>query len=127
MKCVVGKDWAASLSCLKTTYQAMVEPCLEYAVPAGAHIVTSNLSKHDKIQNHAAKIMTGATRSTPVKLMEFNTGFIPLQKRRYKIVFQYGARLIGLKATHMNHELISNWQRTFRLKQCKPLNYIKIF
>ena len=68
IKCLVGKDCSSPISCLTTTYQVRVRPCLQYGIPIWAHVTTSNLSKPDKIQNHVSRIKTGAARSTPVKV-----------------------------------------------------------
>ena len=51
----------------------MLSSCLQYAVPVWAH-AASNLSKLDKVQNNATKIAKKPKRSTPVKLMKFETG-----------------------------------------------------
>ena len=60
--------------------------------------------------------MTGATRSIPVKLMEFETGLLSLSKREYGIVLKHGSRLNGIKAAYMNYDFFTNWQSVTRLK-----------
>ena len=53
--------------------------------------------------------MTGATRSTPVKLMEFETELMFLQKMQDGIVLKHGSRLNDMKEAHMNYDFVSNW------------------
>ena len=54
--------------------------------------------------------MIGATRSIPVKLMEFDAGLMSLSKREYGTVLKHGSRLNGKKAAYMNYDFVSKWQ-----------------
>ena len=113
-------------TCLKTTYQAMVRPCFEYAVPVWTYLASSNLFKLYIVQNHATGIKTGTTRSTPIQLIEFETDLLLLWKTRDEMVLKYDAIISGLKETLANHDLISTWQRSACLKHYSPENSLKI-
>ncbi|XP_052257940.1 uncharacterized protein LOC127862720 [Dreissena polymorpha] len=89
MRKLAGTTWGANEHILKTVYQGTVRPQLEYSSPTWSSTAKSNRQALDKIQNQALRIMTGATKSTPIAFMEKITGIQPLQERRdVKILLQ---------------------------------------
>lgn len=89
MRKLAGTTWGANEQILKTVYQGTVRPKLEYSSPTWSTTAKTNQQALDKVQNQALRIMTGATKSTPIAFMEKLTGIQPLQERRQaKILLQ---------------------------------------
>ncbi|XP_052213548.1 uncharacterized protein LOC127832237 [Dreissena polymorpha] len=89
MRKLAGTTWGANEHILKTVYRGTVRPQLEYSSPTWSTTAKSNRQALDKIQNQALRIITGATKSTPIAFMEKITGIQPLQERRdVKILLQ---------------------------------------
>ena len=82
MRKLAGTSWGASEQILKTVYQGTVRPHLEYNSTAWSTTAKTNQQALDKVQNQALRIITGATKSTPISFMEKLTGIQPLQERR---------------------------------------------
>ena len=80
----------------------------------------ASLDKLDKIQYAAGRIMTSATRSTSTDYVKHEAELIPLNKRRDEIMLK-GSGLKRLPKGHMNHDLITKWQKISRLKRLSPL------
>ena len=80
MQSIAGRQWRASVPCLRATYLAAVKPHLAFGVPVWTHAAKSNLDKLDRIQYAAGRIITGATRSTSTDYVEHEAELIPLNK-----------------------------------------------
>ena len=79
MRKLTGTSWGANEKTLRTVYEGSVRHQLEYGSTAWASAAKTNLSRLDKVQNQALRIITGAMRSTPIAAMEEVTGIQPLQ------------------------------------------------
>ena len=77
MKKLAGTNWGATLSSLKTLYVTFIRSALEYANPILNLAIKTSLSKLDRIQNAAMRLI-----STPIATMEVATGCEPLEIRR---------------------------------------------
>lgn len=82
MKKLTGTTWGADAAILKKMYAGYVRPVLEYGVTAWGAAAKSNFDKVSKVQNQAARIITGAMRSTPIQELETITGLEPMEDRR---------------------------------------------
>ena len=60
MKTLLGTTWGASENILKTVYQGVERPHLEYGSTAWASSAKSHLQNLHRVQNQALKIITGA-------------------------------------------------------------------
>ena len=82
MKKLTATSWGADAKTLKKLYTGMVRPVLEYGAASYGTASKSNFDKLSKIENQAARIITGAMRSTPIKEMETITGLQPMESRK---------------------------------------------
>ena len=68
----------------RTIYVGKVRPVLEYGMAATSTTLNKffflNAEKNSRIQNQAMRMMTGATKITPIRELETNTGLPTLKK-----------------------------------------------
>ncbi|XP_052249844.1 uncharacterized protein LOC127857490 [Dreissena polymorpha] len=89
MRKLAGITWGANEQILKTIYLGTVRPTMEYSSAAWSTTAKTNQQALDKVQNQALRIITGATKSTPIAFMEKLTGIQPLHERRQtKVLLQ---------------------------------------
>ncbi|MES9994314.1 MAG: reverse transcriptase family protein, partial [Candidatus Thiodiazotropha sp.] len=69
---------------LQTIYFSFIRPLLEYADVVWNNCTQYETSELDKIQNEAARIVTGATKLVSINSLTAETGWEPLAKRRKK-------------------------------------------
>ena len=69
---------------LSRIYISFISPALEYADIVWDNCTRYEINLIEKIQLEAARIATGATRLVSVELLYKETGWEPLQNRRYK-------------------------------------------
>ena len=69
---------------LNRIFISFIRPTLEYADIVWNNCTQYEINKIEKIQLKAARIVTGATRLISVELLYKETGWEPLQNRRYK-------------------------------------------
>ena len=81
MKKLANTTWGANASTLKRLYTGRVRPVLEYGMAAWGTKAKTNMDKMSKVQNQAARIITGSMRSTPIQELETITGLQPLLDR----------------------------------------------
>ena len=74
MEKVAGTTWGADTVTLKRLYIGRVRPVLEYGMTAWGTAAKSNFDRVSKVQNQAARIITGAMKSTPIVELETITG-----------------------------------------------------
>ncbi|XP_070184084.1 uncharacterized protein, partial [Littorina saxatilis] len=85
MKKLTGTTWGADAAILKKMYVGSVRPVLEYGVTAWGTAAKSNFDRVSKVQNQAARIITGTMRSTPIQELENIMG---LDRRDTKLLTQ---------------------------------------
>ena len=66
MRKLAGTTWGADMNVLKKLYVGRVRPVLEYGMSAWATTSQTNFEKVQRVQNCAARIITGSLRSTPI-------------------------------------------------------------
>ena len=77
------------MSVLKKLYVGRVRPVLEYGMSAWSSVSKTNFDKLQRVQNSAARIMTGALRSTPINRIESIPGLQPMEDRKIsKVITQ---------------------------------------
>ena len=81
MKKLASTTWAADASTLKRLYTGRVRPVIEYSMAAWSTTAKTNMDKMSKVQNQAARIITGSMRSTSIQELETITGLQPLLDR----------------------------------------------
>ena len=72
----------AAETVLKNVYIEAIRPHLEYDSTSFTSASKSTLYTLDKVQNQALRLITGAMKSTSIKVMEETTAITPLSNRR---------------------------------------------
>ena len=93
-----------------------VRPTLEYGVKAWGSAAKSNFSKTSKVQNQAARVITGAIKSTSIQELGTTTGLQSIETRRDTKILCQAAKYTRLP-NHPMHERI-NKRNKKRLKRC---------
>ncbi|UYV60692.1 K02A2.6-like, partial [Cordylochernes scorpioides] len=122
LKKISGLNWGANANISRTTYLALVRPILEYATPAWINASKTNLSKIDRIQASAAKIISGLRGSCPNRIAELESNLLPLHLRRKICFSKFITKKINSPKEHLNGKFIRNWVPNQRLKHPTPLN-----
>ncbi|UYV63319.1 K02A2.6-like [Cordylochernes scorpioides] len=122
LKKISGLNWGANANILRTTYLALVKPILEYATPAWINASKTNLSKIDRIQASAAKIISGLRGSCPNRIAELESNLLSLHLRRKICFSKFITKKINSPKEHLTGKFIRNWVPNQRLKRPTPLN-----
>ena len=69
---------------LETIHTSFIIPVLEYADVVWDNCTQYKVNALEKIQIEAARIATGATKLVSLEMLYQETGWGPLEKRRYK-------------------------------------------
>ena len=117
MKKISSTNWGADEKILKKLYVGRVRPTLEYGVTAWGSAAKFNLSKTSKVQNQAARIITGAIKSTPIQELETTTGLQSIETRRDTNILCQAVKYIRFP-NHPMHERINKRNKKTRLKRC---------
>ncbi|KAK7099102.1 uncharacterized protein [Littorina saxatilis] len=102
---LTGTTSGAKENILKRVYEGAVRPHLEYGSPAWSTAAKSHLQTLDKVQNQALRVITGAIRSTPIKIMEETVGLQPLSDRRDAQIMVQAEKYKCLPNHPMHHKL----------------------
>ncbi|XP_070188880.1 uncharacterized protein [Littorina saxatilis] len=105
MKKLTGTTWGADAAILKKMYVGSVRPVLEYGVTAWGTAAKSNFDRVSKVQNQAARIITGAMRSTPIQELENIMGLEPMEDRRDTKLLTQAAKFKRLPTHPMKDRL----------------------
>ena len=84
LKSLASTTWGAGSRLLRTLYCSTIRPILEYAAPVLNLASDTTLSKLDKVQNGALRLITGGLQSTAINSMEIAADVEPLKLRREK-------------------------------------------
>ena len=84
-----GTDWGWELEELRTVYQTMCRPTLEYCSPAWQPWLSERkIGKLERVQREATRRMTGLLRTTPIEAVatEVNLTSVATQSKRAAII-----------------------------------------
>ncbi|XP_060577697.1 uncharacterized protein LOC132734852 [Ruditapes philippinarum] len=123
MRKLAGTTWGANEQILKTVYQGTVRPTMEYSSATWSTTAKTNQQALDKVQNQALRIITGATKSTPIAFMEKLTGIQTLHERRQTKVLLQASKYQSLPDHPMNSRLEGFTKN--RLKRCSFVHQAK--
>jgi len=115
MKKLTATTWGADANILKKLYLGRVRPVLEYGSTAWGTAAKSNFDNISRVQNQAARIITGAMCSTPIQELESITGLESIEDRRDSKVLQQAAKLRRLYDHPMHSRMTEPTKR--RLKR----------
>ena len=93
-----------------------VRPVLEYGMAAWGTTDETNMDKMSKVQNQAARIITGSMRSTPIQELETITGLLPLLDRCHEKLLTQAAKFKMLRGHPMKKKCISQREEDYREK-----------
>ena len=105
LKTLAGKNWGADSFVLKKPYMAIVRSKLDYGCFIYGTACGSSINKLETINNEAARIITGAFRSSPINSVLAESQLVPLNVCRNQLLLNYIAKLITLPK-HQNCTLI---------------------
>lgn len=89
LKVLAGGSWGVHPKHLRRIYIALIRSRLDYGCFLYDNSANSNLSKLDKAQNQALRIVGGFVRSTPIHTMESEICMPPLYLRRKYLAYKY--------------------------------------
>ena len=124
MKKLAGTHWGADQTVLKKLYVGRIRPVLEYCSAATATAAKTNTVRHDRLQNQAMRMMTGAMRSTPIKALETTTGLQSLEDRRNQKTLTQATKFKCLQNHPMRGRMSAPSKG--RLKRSSFLNHSRI-
>ena len=105
MKKLASTTWDADVSTLRRLYTGRVRPVLEYGMAAWGTTAKTNKDKMSKVQNQAARIITGSMRSTPIQELETITGLQPLLDRCHEKLLTQAAKFKRLSGHPMEKRM----------------------
>jgi ribonuclease HI len=105
MKKLAGTTWGADTKTLKRLYTGRVKPVLEYGMTAWGTTAKSNFDRVSRVQNQAARIITGAMKSTPIQELESTTGLQSLEDRRDTKILTQAAKFKRLQDHPMRERM----------------------
>ncbi|XP_064646246.1 uncharacterized protein LOC135499431 [Lineus longissimus] len=112
--------WGADVTVLKKLYVGRIRPVMEYGTTAMTNAAKSNTEKLNRVQNQAARIITGGMKSTPITAMETIAQLQPSQDRRdVKVMIQ--AEKFKRLTNHPMHQRVKKVSRK-RLKRSSFIN-----
>jgi len=115
-----GSQWGADATVLRKLYVGRIRPVMEYGITAMTNAAKSNTEKLSRVQNQAARIITGGMKSTPITAMETTAQLQPPQHRRdVKVMTQ--AEKFKRMTNHPMHQRVQKGAR----KRLKRNSFIK--
>ena len=121
MKKLASTTWGADASTLKRLYTGRVRPVRDYGKAAWGTTGKTNMDKMSKVQNQAARIITGSMRSTPIQELGTITGLQPLLDRCHGKLLTQADKFKRLSSHPMEKKKVSaNERKTKEEKLCPP-------
>ncbi|GBM06445.1 hypothetical protein AVEN_58297-1 [Araneus ventricosus] len=138
LKDIAGRDWDADATTLRTSFQALIRPILEYGFPTYCCASKSNLKKLEKVQLSAAHIITGLKRGCPLVIVVYEADLQPLHVKRQASVAKYYNKLSSIdkrltstatSLLHLTKKIVCLIPKQLALEIINniPVNDIKIY
>ncbi|XP_058794422.1 uncharacterized protein LOC131666073 [Phymastichus coffea] len=93
LKCISSKNWGADLEIINNTYKSLIRTKLDYGSIAYNSARKSLLKTLEPVQNAAARIITGAFRTSPVLAILSEAKLPPLHIRRMQTTLNYATSI----------------------------------
>ena len=90
IKKLVGSNWPASFTTLRTFARALVYVTAEHAAPVWSH--SRHTIKMNTVLNDALRIISGAIAPTPIAMLPVLAGIPPADVRRDHIVLKHAEK-----------------------------------
>ena len=120
MRKLAGSTWGADHQTLKTLYTGSIRPTLEYGIQAWGNTAKTHFDRVSRVQNQAARIITGALKSTPIEKLEGSTRLHSLKDRKETKTLMQAAKFQRLSRHPMNARMKQG--TTNRLKRSSFLH-----
>ena len=122
MKKLASTAWGADASTLKRLYTGRVRPVLEYGMAAWGTTAKTNMDTMSKVQNQAARIITGSMRSTPIQELETFTRLQPLLDSCHEKLLTQAVKLKkkAMRSSNGKKNVSANERKTKEGKLCPP-------
>ena len=111
LRAVSGKTWGANAGnawTFRASYNAILKPVLDYAVPVFHHAARSHQDKLARIQLQAARLITGLWRRTPTDIILIEADLIPINSEQHLATTKYMGKLRSLE-NHKTADLVKYW------------------
>lgn len=123
MRCLVGNEWGADRTSMKTIYIGLIRSVLDYGCIAFGSAAKTSLRRLDNIQYQALRLCSGAIRTTPTAALQVEMGEMPLELRRTQLSLNYWVNLKGHNADHPTQGILKQcWEK--EKKETKSFGWI---
>jgi hypothetical protein len=118
LKALTGKSWGQDKETITLTYNSIIRPLINYAVPIWSPpTAKSHIKRLQTIQNSALRLATGCTLATKIDLLHHEAQILPIEQHNTLLSTQ---ALIQLhNTTHPNHQHLNNFSFTNPRRQMK--------
>ena len=93
MRLISYSKFSSDYLTLLKIYTMLIRPKIDYGCFLYMNAAKTHLTKLDRIQYEAARIMLGVLRTTPTFKLEIEANLMPLNIRRKEILVKYGFRI----------------------------------
>jgi len=121
MSHISGHSWGADAKTLAKLYIALIRSKLDYGSFLYHTAAPYNLTKIDRVQYAALRIVLGAMKCTPVSLLESEATIIPLKYRRQILGLRYFTKAAAVEGHSVGNMLKDFYLCPFYLARPHPL------
>ena len=107
MRVIACNKFSSDYKTLKKIYTALILPKIEYASFLFGDAAKTHLTKLDRIQYEACRIILGVMKCTPTIKLEVEANILPLELRRRKQLTEYGVR-VSMIPNHPIRNILNN-------------------
>ena len=93
LKIMAGRKISLKLHLLTRLYKALIRSKIDYSAPILASLPPSRIATLEKTQNQMLRIILGCQNTTPVALLQLETGIEPIAARLDKLASRYVLKL----------------------------------
>ena len=125
LKRLASTTWGADKSTLRRLYLGYIRSAMDYALPLQNIAPMQAKTSLDRVQNQAAKLISGGMRSTPTAACEIDANLEPLDLRRERAALECIERYRRLEEDHPNRQIADSWTPNQRLQQKSPMDVVR--
>ncbi|EER17029.1 hypothetical protein Pmar_PMAR001316, partial [Perkinsus marinus ATCC 50983] len=122
VRAVAGANFGCSAAVIRSTYQAVVESRMRYALCTQVAASVKVLAKLQIIQNAGARLITGLPKQTPADLVLRESGLKPINYLLDLAIIGWTLRAQSLPFTHVAQLTLDDWTGLRKLKKRAPLH-----
>ena len=110
MRCMRGMEWGTSRPAMRTIYIGLIRSVFDYGSVVYRSAANILLKKLDVVQSQALRLCYGASKTTPINVIQVEMGEMPLHIRRDQLALVYWANLKGHKEDHISQSVLLHCQ-----------------